>query len=55
MLALYLLSQFAAYMTPLEWIDKLYYSVHPIIYWISGLLMLVMTVIDKWIFAFHPL
>ena len=55
MLALYTMSQFAGYMTPLNWIPSLYYSVNPIIYWSLATGILIATVLDWFVFAFHPL
>ena len=55
MLALFLMTQFGGYMTPLDWIEKLYDSVHPIVYWGCGGGMLAISIVDKYIFAFHPL
>jgi len=42
-------------MTPLDWIDYLYDSVSARVYWTSAVGMLLITVIEKFVFAFHPL
>ena len=42
-------------MTPLEWIDKLFYSVQPLVYWTCGIGMVFISAVDWVIFAFHPL
>ena len=55
MLALFLMMQFAGYLTPVDWIVRLYDSVHPIIYWCCGVGMLIISMIDRYVFAFHPL
>ena len=47
--------QFAGYLTPVDWIVRLYDSVHPIIYWCCGVGMLIISMIDRYVFAFHPL
>jgi len=54
-LALFILSQFAAYMTPCKWFDTLYYSVLPIVYYLCGSAFFIISVIDYYFFAFHPL
>lgn len=42
-------------MTPMDWIVTLYDSVHPVVYWSSGAGMLVISMVDRYVFAFHPL
>ena len=42
-------------MTPLEWIETLFYSVQPHIYWTCGLCISLITVLEWFFFAFHPL
>ena len=54
-LALYLMMQFAGYMTPMEWIKSMYESVEPIVYWYCGIGMLLISILDHFVFAFHPL
>ena len=55
MMALFQLVQFAAYMTPLNWIEDLLFSVFPVVYWFLGGCMILISVLDKFVFAFHPL
>lgn len=45
-LALFLLSQFAGYMTPVDWVSQLYDAVTPIVYYCCGVGMLVITIVD---------
>lgn len=54
-LALFILSQFAGYMTPMTWIDLLYFSVQPIVYYFCGSGLLLVSISDHYLFAFHPL
>lgn len=42
-------------MTPLTWIEELYWSVTPLIYWILGVAMIVLSILDYYSYAFHPL
>ena len=42
-------------MTPLNWIEELYYSVHPIIYWSLAGGILLVSLVDWFVFAMHPL
>ena len=55
MLALFLLTQFAGYMTPTEWIHELYDSVHSVVYFCCSGGMILISIADKYMFAFHPL
>lgn len=55
MLALFLMTQFAGYITPLEVNSHLYDSVQPTVYWVCGGVMLLISIVDKYSFAFHPL
>ena len=49
------MSQIAGYETPLAWIDSLYFSVQPWTYYCGTGAMIILSVIDNYIFAFHPL
>lgn len=42
-------------MTPMKWIDRLFFSVYPMIYWSLGAFMIAITVLEYFTFAFHPL
>jgi len=42
-------------MTPVNWITELYDSVQPTVYYCCGAGMLVITVVDQFVFALHPL
>ena len=55
MLAIYLMSQIAGYETPLAWIDNLNFSVQPWTYYAAAGAMAILSVIDFYIFAMHPL
>ena len=52
---MFLLSQFAGYMTPMDWIKGLFYSVPPVTYFSAGAGMILISIFDQFFFAFHPL
>jgi len=47
--------QIAGYETPLSWITDLNNSVEPPTYWIATGVMFLMSIIDFYVFAMHPL
>ena len=50
MLALYFLSQFLGYMTPIYMIEQLYWAAYPKMYYIGGVLFFAFAIIDIWAF-----
>lgn len=54
-LALFFLTQFAAYSTPLDWVEDLYSSVTPVVYYTCSAGFALITVVDFYFWAFHPL
>ena len=52
---MFLLSQFAGYMTPMDSIEGLFYSVPPVTYYSAGAGMILVSFVDQFLFAFHPL
>ena len=55
MLALLFLSEFTGYITPLNFIADLEWSVRPVIFWVGGSFMVLISILEWFIFAFHPL
>ena len=43
---MFLLSQFAGYMTPMDWIEGLFYSVPPVTYYSAGAGMILVSFVD---------
>ena len=55
MLALLFLSEFTGYITPLNFIADLEWSVKPVVFWVGGSFMVLISILEWFIFAFHPL
>ena len=55
MMGLFLLAQFGGYETPLNFLEDLFYSVYPVIYFSAAVIFAAITILEKWVFAFHPL
>jgi len=54
-ISLFLLTQIAGYKTPLHYIHPLFDSVGPLIYWIGAVMIILISIVDYYAFAFHPL
>ena len=42
-------------MTPLQFLSDLFYSVYPVVYFTAAGIFVLVTILEKWVFAFHPL
>lgn len=54
-LTIFLMMQFFGYMTPMYFIEELQWSVNPIVYFFCGGGMGLISILDHYFFAFHPL
>ena len=50
-----MLMQVAAFNTPFQWNEDLNESPGPLMYWLCSIVMFLLTMIEKYTFAFHPL
>ena len=54
-LILYFLMQFLGYLTPVDYLVECQYAPHPYFYYAFAFAFLVLSVLDCWVFYFHPL
>lgn len=54
-LTIFLVTQFAGYMTPMSFIENLDWSVKPLVYFACGGGIILISILDHYLFAFHPL